>query len=65
MDQWYQWVDSFPTFVVLDGGLGYVLSERGNNLDLGSMWSARLLVTRPEEVRLIQIYHLSFFIAEP
>src|SRR3989337_2554218 len=36
--------------IVLDGGLGTLLESRGH--DLGSeLWSARLLLERPEEIR--------------
>lgn len=50
VEEWYYWVDSMPSFVLLDGGLGHVLSERGNNIETGSLWSGRLLITCPEEV---------------
>lgn len=48
--KWQQWAASIPGFVVLDGGLGHTLVERGNRLDVGDMWSGRLLVTNPGEV---------------
>ena len=43
--------------VVLDGGLGTLLEERGNDLS-SSLWSARLLLDRPEEIRAA---HETFF----
>src|SRR6478609_6912096 len=36
--------------VVLHGGLGTLLEARGNDLS-SSLWSARLLLDRPEEIR--------------
>lgn len=51
LEDWYHWVDQLPSPVLLDGGLGHVLSERGNDLSVGSTWSGRLLVTNPDEVR--------------
>ncbi|TDN93141.1 homocysteine S-methyltransferase [Microbacterium sp. BK668] len=43
--------------VVLDGGLGTLLEERGNDLS-SSLWSAQLLLDRPAEIRAA---HEAFF----
>jgi homocysteine S-methyltransferase len=45
--------------VVLDGGLGTLLEARGNDLS-SSLWSARLLLDRPEEIRAA---HEAYFLA--
>lgn len=45
--------------VVLDGGLGTLLEERGNDLS-SSLWSARLLLDQPEEIRAA---HETYFLA--
>lgn len=45
--------------VVLDGGLGTLLEERGNDLS-SALWSAQLLLDRPRE---IQAAHAEFFSA--
>jgi homocysteine S-methyltransferase len=45
--------------VVLDGGLGTLLEARGHDLS-SDMWSARLLLERPDEVRAA---HQEFFAA--
>lgn len=45
--------------VVLDGGLGTLLEERGNDLS-SSLWSARLLLDEPGEIRAA---HAEFFAA--
>lgn len=45
--------------VVLDGGLGTSLEHRGHDLS-SSMWSARLLLEHPDEVRAV---HEAFFAA--
>ncbi|QIG40853.1 homocysteine S-methyltransferase [Microbacterium sp. 4R-513] len=45
--------------VVLDGGLGTLLEERGNDLS-SSLWSARLLLDEPGEIRAA---HEAFFAA--
>ena len=45
------------TVLVADGGLATELEARGNDVS-GSLWSARLLVDAPEEVREA---HLAFF----
>ncbi|KAI0562991.1 Homocysteine S-methyltransferase-like protein [Gracilaria domingensis] len=37
--KWYEWLDSFPGPVILDGGLGFILEDRGNDLDEGGLWS--------------------------
>jgi homocysteine S-methyltransferase len=47
------------TPVVLDGGLGTLLESRGHDLS-SDMWSARLLLERPDEVRAA---HDEFFAA--
>ncbi|UXN32830.1 homocysteine S-methyltransferase family protein [Glutamicibacter sp. M10] len=38
------------TPIILDGGLGTHLAERGNDVT-GELWSAQILMDRPEEVR--------------
>ncbi|TXK19760.1 homocysteine S-methyltransferase [Homoserinibacter sp. GY 40078] len=43
--------------LVLDGGLGTLLEERGNDLS-DALWSARILLDRPDEVRAA---HEEFF----
>lgn len=48
--EWEQWICSQETRVILDGGLGEILQTRGNDISTGSLWSGRLLVTKPEEV---------------
>lgn len=45
--------------VVLDGGLGTLLEERGNDLS-SALWSAQLLLDRPSEIRAA---HEEFFAA--
>src|SRR6478752_4067856 len=45
--------------VVLDGGLGTLLEARGNDLS-SSLWSARLLLDRPEAIRAA---HEAYFLA--
>src|SRR3712207_3608417 len=45
--------------VVLDGGLGTLLESRGHDLS-SDMWSARMLVEQPDEVRAA---HDEFFAA--
>jgi len=57
VEAWYRWVDSRQGFVVLDGGLGHMLSVRENDLSTGSMWSGRLLFTKPEEVSNCTLYN--------
>lgn len=43
--------------LILDGGLGTLLEQRGNDVS-DALWSARILLERPEEVR---IAHEEFF----
>ena len=43
--------------ITIDGGLGTLLEARGNDLS-SSLWSARLLVERPSEIRAA---HAAFF----
>jgi homocysteine S-methyltransferase len=45
--------------VVLDGGLGTLLEQRGNDLT-SELWSARMLVESPDEIRAA---HRDFFVA--
>lgn len=52
LTEWQRWVDAFPSFVLLDGGLGHVLSERGNNMSSNSLWTGQLLLSNKEEVRI-------------
>ncbi|TAP28372.1 homocysteine S-methyltransferase [Arthrobacter sp. S41] len=47
------------TPIILDGGLGTHLAERGNDVT-GELWSAQILMDRPEEVRAA---HQDFFAA--
>lgn len=57
--EWYRWVDSQPGHVILDGGLGFILSQKGNDLNQGSLWSGRVLVEKPQEVSITRL--LSYF----
>lgn len=43
--------------LVLDGALATELERKGADLSIGKLWSARLLVERPE---LIEQVHLSY-----
>ena len=45
--------------VVLDGGLGTLLEERGNDLS-SALWSARMLLENPDEIRAA---HTAYFTA--
>lgn len=45
--------------IILDGGLGTHLADRGNDVT-GELWSAQILMDRPEEVRAA---HQDFFVA--
>lgn len=50
MDDWYQWLDALDGAVVIDGGLGCLLEERGNKLHDSRLWGGKLLVTDPTQV---------------
>lgn len=50
-EQWEEWICSQETRVILDGGLGEILQARGNDLSEGLLWSGRMLVTKPDDVR--------------
>ncbi|CAN8073607.1 unnamed protein product [Agarophyton chilense] len=51
INKWYQWLDSEPGSVILDGGLGFILKERGNDLRDSRLWSGKLLLTNPNELK--------------
>lgn len=43
--------------IILDGGLATALEERGHNLD-DTLWSARLLIEKPEAIRKVHTAYL-------
>lgn len=50
VQEWYDWVDINLSPVILDGGLGDILLERGNDLFSGTLWSGSLISTNKKEV---------------
>jgi homocysteine S-methyltransferase len=45
-------------FVVIDGGLGSELEERGHDLSTSDLWSARLIMDCPEAIAAV---HKDYF----
>lgn len=56
MREWYDWVHSSPSAVILDGGLGSELDSRGYDLS-GALWTGSVLVTDPTKVSLTEGFH--------
>lgn len=56
LTEWYQWVDQFSSIVLLDGGLGHILSERGNDISEEGLWSGCLLITGKHEVSVRELF---------
>lgn len=65
ISRWREWVGTHPGAIVLDGGLGHTLVERGNDLNVGKLWSGRLVVVDHDEVRssTSMISSLHFYLA--